>query len=574
MPNHIFHNMVLSEDKHVLQSRFTDHEIYSYIDQDMFLPFEDRLVDHDRQLFQKYLVEEDSHWFFVRLKEHDNTIILRYLKRTKEGYWFTVADGQAVMDTAYCNINLIDSYLALTSLYGDVYFIGNMSDKKFLIRSTGAAKIKSGEYDIDEFYAELKKHSRESDQSAITEWIEDMLMDGGRGSKLLSGNLVDEDPAVQNTMINYCTVAHRDGTASVVGTMHAERARASKEHPAQERDGLTGLYAKKEIEKIAKQYCAAKDGRMFTIGIIDVDFFKNVNDTYGHAIGDVVLKKVASIIQNEIGPEGVAGRFGGDEFFVIANTTEEEKLRTLFSGIHTQVSAAFPNYGLDQNRLTLSIGSACYPENSTDYDSLFFLADHCLYIAKKKGRDRYIMYTPAKHGTVEEIMRSSFSGEQIGSRENEDPAEMLVNMVYRFNYGDRQSIESLLKEFANGLHLQNVMLAKGHPCQIQYTAGYNAVTDPEALKMIAEQMTDQKIVQDIQDFMIVSSIEYMGQAEPELKTCFRRYGIESFVAVRFEAKQNEDAFLILTSIGRKQKWNRLHIKYYRLFTDLLKKYDF
>jgi diguanylate cyclase (GGDEF)-like protein len=573
MSDHVFQNVVILKEKHTIESRFTDEEAFSYLRRDMFLPFEDRFSDQSRADVLRHLEENDHHWFFARLKEEQNIIAVRYLEARPDRLYLLTVNTNEELDTIYDHANLLDSYEALESLRGDIYFIGDNEKQKVILRTDGLSKLKPGQYTEEEFFTILKRNLRQEDEVKMKEMMDDILNNGSRGKYIFAGNLVDEDEKVKNTIIRYCSTTHHDGTTSFVGTLHAERERTAGEHSVQERDDLTGLLAKKEIEAVARKYCSEKETREFTLCIIDVDFFKSVNDTYGHATGDAVLKKVALILQAAVGSEGSAGRFGGDEFLLVINTVDEKKLRLLFSGIHTQVSAAFPSYGPDHNRLSVSIGSASYPGNSTDYDSLFFLADHCLYIAKKKGRDRFIIYTPEKHGSIEEIMRTSINSEQVGNREENDPAEMIVNMFYRRKYGNTQSMESLLKEFANGLHLQNVMVASGEPYRICCTAGEDAITDPGVLAELAKQFTAQKSIQDIQDFLLISSTDYLGEADRGLKECLLANHIPSIAVLRFLDHQGKDSLLVMTSVGKKQKWNRLHVKYYRLFTDLLSGYD-
>jgi diguanylate cyclase (GGDEF)-like protein len=573
MINHVFQNMVLSEDKHLILSRFSEEELYGYIHRDMFLSFEDRLIEEDRSVFLDHVNQKDHQWFFVHLNDTHDIIALKYQYKNMEGIHFLVAKGTTLLETSEKDENLVECYAGLASIYGDVYFMLDAKRDYVYVQNGGVAQIKPGIYTVDEFKQILSMHVKENQKEEMSSMFDDMILNVSRGCHTFEGNLVDNDDKVLNTIINFCTITHHDHSVSAIGNIHAERERTVSEASTMERDGLTGLYSKKEIEKIARSLTLTKDGRAFTIGIIDVDFFKNVNDTYGHATGDAVLQKVGLIIQTEVGSSGYAGRFGGDEFFVIINTVDEKNLRLLFSSIHTQVSNAFPTYGPGAGRLTLSIGSACYPVNSTEYDSLFFLADHCLYIAKKKGRDRYVIYTPAKHGTVEEIMRSGLNSQQIANREDQDPAEMLINMYYRYEYGEKPSLETILKEFCVSNNVQDVMIATGSPFRITHVQTTSGVNEIEKVEQLSELLNTSPIVKDTKDFMLVSSVDYVGLADPALKECLQGMNIESFVLLRFKDMHDQDALFLMASVGKKQKWSSLYIKYYRIFTNLLKKYD-
>ena len=125
--------------------------------------------------------------------------------------------------------------------------------------------------------------------------------------------------------------------------------------------------------------------------MIDIDNFKNVNDTYGHLYGDKVILKVAAIINSALNGRGIVGRFGGDEFFIFTNwITKESQLRSILTFIKQKVRAEL-GQGENSCDVTLSMGVCKYPDNGSDYDSLFNKADKCLYIAKNKGKNRYII---------------------------------------------------------------------------------------------------------------------------------------------------------------------------------------
>lgn len=134
--------------------------------------------------------------------------------------------------------------------------------------------------------------------------------------------------------------------------------------------------------------------RKGTLAVVDIDFFKQVNDTYGHQMGDAVLKKVANLLSKNTQEGEFVARFGGEEFILwYPNSTQngvEDKLIALLQEIK-QIT-------LDRKPVTISIG-ACHFELSTGdtkgermsaLDKLIKVADECLYIAKKNGRDQFI----------------------------------------------------------------------------------------------------------------------------------------------------------------------------------------
>lgn len=164
------------------------------------------------------------------------------------------------------------------------------------------------------------------------------------------------------------------------------------------RDAGTDLLNKKAITNYARKLIDKRVGHKVTIAIIDIDDFKSVNDTYGHMFGDEVLRDVAGILKKTVGRNGLCWRIGGDEMFIVMEHLEDdESIRTVFRTIKNNVSWLYHNDPRNINKITCSIGAASYPDDAKDLDTLFSIADKMLYLAKEKGKNRYIIYRPDLH---------------------------------------------------------------------------------------------------------------------------------------------------------------------------------
>ena len=127
--------------------------------------------------------------------------------------------------------------------------------------------------------------------------------------------------------------------------------------------------------------------------MIDVDHFKEVNDTYGHAVGDEILKEVSNIIRREFREGDVIGRLGGDESCIqtkniVSDTNAIAKVKMLHESIRTHV---FKDLGEDK-RVTCSIGVSYAPMYGNSFEELYHTADLALYKTKKGGRDGFNVY--------------------------------------------------------------------------------------------------------------------------------------------------------------------------------------
>jgi len=157
------------------------------------------------------------------------------------------------------------------------------------------------------------------------------------------------------------------------------------------KDELTQLYNNsyyryvlEKEKKLAIEY----DKRIGLI-IIDIDFFKKINDTYGHKIGDLVLKEVADEIKNSVSETELVFRYGGEEFVIIISEKNLKEVIEIAEKIRKNIEEK--EIQIDENRkikVTISSGISVYKENTENIDDLFIVADKKLYKAKKEGRNR------------------------------------------------------------------------------------------------------------------------------------------------------------------------------------------
>jgi two-component system, cell cycle response regulator len=140
------------------------------------------------------------------------------------------------------------------------------------------------------------------------------------------------------------------------------------------------------IEKMEE---ASLENRALSVIMIDIDFFKKFNDSYGHQCGDVVLREVARVIQKSVRNEDLAARYGGEEFCVLLPDTDIEHARVAAERIRRGVGSLCTEYEGRSLCVTISLGVARYdPERDVSSKSLIDRADHALYASKQNGRDR------------------------------------------------------------------------------------------------------------------------------------------------------------------------------------------
>jgi diguanylate cyclase (GGDEF)-like protein len=157
-------------------------------------------------------------------------------------------------------------------------------------------------------------------------------------------------------------------------------------------DGLTGLPNRRYLEELLGTVGPRRrTGDRLGALMIDLDFFKRLNDRYGHATGDRVLRAVGETISSAIRADDTPARYGGEEFVVILRRADSEQAVDVAERIRAQISAIPPaDLGLDE-RITVSIGVAVADPVVSDAQSVLAAADRALYRAKRDGRNRVVL---------------------------------------------------------------------------------------------------------------------------------------------------------------------------------------
>ena len=157
-------------------------------------------------------------------------------------------------------------------------------------------------------------------------------------------------------------------------------------------DSLTGLPNRALLNQRLK--AAATEGNHFGLMFMDLDFFKSINDTLGHVVGDALLLEVAGRILHAVRNDDLVARIGGDEFaVVVTNLKHDADLAILADKIAETLAQPFNIEGINFF-VTASIGVASYPHDSEVVEDLVKYADTAMYEAKKKGRNNHQFYTP------------------------------------------------------------------------------------------------------------------------------------------------------------------------------------
>jgi diguanylate cyclase (GGDEF)-like protein len=159
---------------------------------------------------------------------------------------------------------------------------------------------------------------------------------------------------------------------------------------AAERDPLTGLYNRRKFFDLAERAREAglAQGQTLCAMVMDLDWFKSINDRHGHAAGDFVLQKIAELAQAHLRPGDLFGRAGGEEFYALLPNTKEAEGENVAERVRAAIAQAEFLFAGKRLKMTASIGVAEVQPGEERLEPALARADAALYRAKKDGRNR------------------------------------------------------------------------------------------------------------------------------------------------------------------------------------------
>jgi diguanylate cyclase (GGDEF)-like protein/PAS domain S-box-containing protein len=202
----------------------------------------------------------------------------------------------------------------------------------------------------------------------------------------------DESPSFADTQLS-----HKTTFAGQIGLSIANIRLRDALRSQSIKDPLTGLYNRRYLEEMLEREIrrAVRSEQSVGVLMLDLDHFKNFNDTYGHDAGDAVLRETGAFLSRSIRAEDTVCRFGGEEFVIVLPTASAESALARAERIRAKMHELTVLYqGLSLGRITVSIGVSELPAHGTSPAELLAAADAALYRAKRDGRDRVVVAEP------------------------------------------------------------------------------------------------------------------------------------------------------------------------------------
>lgn len=309
---------------------------------------------------------------------------------------------------------------------------------------------------------------------------------------------------------------------------------------------------KRSIINYAKQAFRTNQATTYLV-ILDLDDFKTVNDTFGHMFGDEVLLRTVEIIKNAIGHMGMLGRIGGDEMMIVLTSIESQvELRNLLRSIRTDIEWSFKGEkeGLNQ---TCSIGVAAYPDNGNSYDKVFQLADRMLYIAKNKGKNRYIIYTPEIHDAPVPLSKEEWNVKANALKN--DKVGVIQRLVEEYLVRKIVPIETEFRELAAGYELDEITMIYDGKASVASLIGdvyIDNLGGGDYYLDYEESFTESF---DNHNVMVVNGRFNIEGKLPKLCSLLEKKGIESAVFYKMMKSDKMIGYVMFAKKSRRQMWS-------------------
>ncbi len=471
-----------------------------------------------------------------------------------------------------------DTFLGL---FDEPFYVFDRKDSTLTVYNKGYSRLTEGRQSLNEFILHLRNSLTEVDYPSLDSFRNHLKNGTESFTVMFSENFLNDLGDVIGISVRGQKKVLENGDDITVGVFHQRKTRNTTLGDGITFDQLTELVSKMDITNIAIDHIDRDHNEGTYIAIVDVDHFKFINDNYGHQYGDYVLTKIAEILRSVVGYQGFVGRIGGDEFFIVFTARLDiAALRDNLQNIRLLVNKTFEGKGpREGSPLSVSIGAAKYPDDAGNYNDLFTVADYCLFLAKEKGRNRYVFYTPEKHPPLAEIKRIRHGGQGIVNGRDDMPlGDVLVQMQYMLLYEKNVDTRQMLLEYKNRFKLPFIALMNMGESRIEFEnrgkkdSGISAGDITEVVE-IAYEYTKRSEPNGT-GIWVCNQVDHLTTEYEDITKRMFEKNLISFIGIPFTDIKGNDMLLFFGSFGTNSVWNEQHFIYHRLFVDALSSRSF
>lgn len=548
---------------------FGDECAYTFLGKNSCYPFYANVHPDDREEFMDALktLPTEPQALTVRVRCWNGMyrclyMVLQYDEIEQDGFRFVTIEFNDIMeirqkyDKQCRNIKKYREFLGLSSMLFFEYDFKTGIFEIYRYLKTKSFPVLKGK--LKEFQKEVNKREdlRFEEIVAYNTFCNELRTASDSFELTLSAAVFNRNLSDQKFEVHGSTMYENDQKSMVAGILRPTGTVKKKEayyFTEAARDVGTGLLNKRAINEFVIEKIEKKSP-MYII-IMDIDDFKKINDTFGHMQGDCVLSKVAEIIRSVARTRCTAGRFGGDEFFlVLENVESEAALRIILKTICKHLRWIYQKE-MSGLQVTTSMGIAKYPEDGRTYEELFKKADKSLYIAKAKGKNRFIIYDEKKHGAIEQLDDNDRVIGVSAVVDNTKRTGVISEIVSRLNSNRAAAVPEVLELLRKYFDIDGVTVYAGDTPRILYTTGkysnqiqiFGYLTDKYLEKFNSNQVYS------------LTNIHKLEMDYPKLYQALAKQETAEFIHFLLNQEGKPAVFITYDVFNRSRKWSEFDI---------------
>lgn len=462
--------------------------------------------------------------------------------------------------SSICDENCL--YNEFLDMLGEYLFIYNIKQDSFQIFNGGNSnRVYSFRGTIADFQKSLQEKKLVDEEYLSV--FQELCQDIGKGTKRFEYRLRflsrQVDPEKDIHIVKGRTILNAQKEPIVLGCILRRSNVNGKTidyiQSDYDKDVTTGLLTKRAIIEYTENLLRHKPKYNVNLCVVDLDNFKQVNDTLGHLFGDEVLATVADIIKEAVAGKGLAGRIGGDEMFVVLEGINSlSDLRGILRSIRSNVEWAYKDRK-DVPSITCSIGVSTYPNDALVYDDLFKIADKMLYRAKQKGKNRYIVYAADVHGDV--LSEQESVKVQSSALQRQDKEDLVLKMLEYVAQQANRPFDMLLGDVGSTFGLDEVHLFYGDNKKRLLESYWNADGGEMPKESFADYVYEANFVHLYRehDMAVIDNLDLIEQLCPQTHKYLMARGVRVALVYKMSCRKHEGYIVYCKMSDMARKWS-------------------
>ena len=562
-----------------------DENFYNYFCNDTLYSMTRTIHPDDLELFKETvnsLSDDEVKYSLIRMKRTSGeykwmivkmSVNIQMLARGRRYTDIIVKDALLLEKNTTGLENIIDRFRFLMSVQESIIFEYESHTGKFYIYSfdyNTNTVFFNEDFDYFHFHVLSENMIAEASRDTFESFYESVKNGISRFRFELETGILTNGEQIQSQEFSGFTVTDGEGRKTVLGLIspkNTEEEVFSASNPAYEAnlDPLTRLFNKKAITNYALSRIESGAVESVTIVIIDVDNFKYINDTYGHLFGDEIICTAASVLKKETGSKGVAGRIGGDEFMlVLDNISDEMELRSILRAVRSNIEVLCAEK-TDGLKVTCSMGTAAYPYDADSYQQLFMTADKALYIAKEKGKDRYVIYNKEKHGEINHQVNTISTGSSLGLSSALGKASAVGNLISDYALSGKITLMEALEIIGKKFELDRIEIFAGDNLSFLYSWPESDEKN-DALYILNERYSENFSDDNV---FVIDNTDILEGRYSEAFSRLIRNGVNAAVQYVYREDGKIKGYMTYELLGHYKKWPQMDVNFMNVLSKII-----